>query len=598
MPRVPTLDNFQTSITNPGAPAFQASNSPTPADVANKPGEALMRAGSAVEKAAVDALQEANTLRVDDATTKLNRAMFSLAYDKDTGYTTQTGERVLPTGRQSGKPLSVEYADALQKQIAEIGASLSNDQQKQLFAHHASRVSANFEANVMSHEAAQYKAWSQSVQVGKGQIAADMIANDPMNRNTVQAATADIITSTRALAKSKGLSAQETEMAVLDATGIAHKTAIENLLRREDTAGAQTYFRTYREQMPANTREALAEKLGVATVANGAVSDARTIWAEMGPKKLNEAVNVDAMLERINKMYPDDKAKREAARSELQIRISAHNATERDANATNTNVVWGALSKGASLARVMQMPEWGNLPGQVQAQIKAAKVSEAYTNEARAASEESRHQAEMQRKGYAAYLVYSDPNNLASMTENEILALAPVVGNQLAGDLISKKRTVSSKPEKLFEAKMDQDEFNSVASAMGLHPFGAGKSEDEKALLGEVKVRVERLIDEAQSREKRPLSREEKSALMRTEMAKKVSVEGTWFGSDEKSVIQLTPKEVGRVIVPKEEREKIVEALRTMYKRNPLPQYEPTKENVRRLYLRSKSPVADMINGQ
>jgi hypothetical protein len=605
MPRVPSLDNFQSSISNPGAPAYQVSGSPTPNDVAVKPGEGLMRAGNAIERIAVDALQEANQLRVDEALTKLNRTAFTLAYDKDTGYTTQKGDKVLPTSRQSGKPLAVEYSESLQKSVKEIDATLSNDNQKQLFARNAARVAIQFESGLMSHEATQYKVWSASVQAGKASMAVNQISADPLNRDNVQTGIGDVISATRKLAEMEGLAPKDTEMKILEATSNAHSSAILGLMRSEDTTGAQTYFRTYKEQMTASVRESLAEKLGVASAANVAVSDAAKIWAEMGPKGFNKATDIDAMIQRADKMYPDDRLKRDALRAEIKARFSTFNASETEFNASNTNAVWSSFGKGKSLGQVMQMPEWLNLPGHIQAQIRSAKISEGYTNEARMNAQEVREQSELQRKGFNAYMIYSDPDTLNAMSPNEVMALAPVIGNQLAGNLLQRKQAMTAKPEKLIEAKMDADEFKSAAAMMGLDPYntkGARGTDlaNRNAALGEVKVRVERLIDEEQSKAKRQLSREEKTELMRREMAKKVLVDSdSWFRpNEEMAVIQLTPSEAARVIVPKSDRSKIIEALSIMYKRNPIPQYEPTEENVRREYLRAKSSAADLINGQ
>ena len=75
MPRVPTYDNFQTSISQAPRAQFQAPSGPTGDAIAannlSQTGQALSQAGGAMAKMALDAATQANQVRVDEALNQL-----------------------------------------------------------------------------------------------------------------------------------------------------------------------------------------------------------------------------------------------------------------------------------------------------------------------------------------------------------------------------------------------------------------------------------------------------------------------------------------------------------------------------------------------
>lgn len=110
-------------------------------------------------------------------------------------------------------------------------------------------------------------------------------------------------------------------------------------------------------------------------------------------------------------------------------------------------------------------------------------------------------------------------------------------------------RELQANPYKLYEAKIDQDDFNSVAESAGLRPFDPKKSEAERSSLGELKQRVETMIDQRQTDAKRPMTREEKRALMQQELDNHVLVHRTILSDEPRAAITLAPDEVGRAYV-------------------------------------------------
>jgi hypothetical protein len=155
--------------------------------------------------------------------------------------------------------------------------------------------------------------------------------------------------------------------------------------------------------------------------------------------------------------------------------------------------------------------------------------------------------------------------------------------------------TLQSKPEKVFEARMDQEDFNRTADELGLRPFSA-KTEERKRELGDLKYRVEQLINTAQQNKKAPLTRDEKNTLMRTEMARTVTVNPGWFSPTRQvPVLTLRPDDVEDVVVPPADKTRITDKMRSRYQSTQDPRFAPTEENLRFWYLQEKSPAARLI---
>ena len=115
-------------------------------------------------------------------------------------------------------------------------------------------------------------------------------------------------------------------------------------------------------------------------------------------------------------------------------------------------------------------------------------------------------------------------------------------------------------------------------------------------MLGEVKNRVEVMIDKEQQETKKPMSRERKGEIMAQEMANTVVVHRSFLPNQAVPIIQLTADQVQSVVVPDDFRQRLVEKLKARYAATGSAEYAPTEANVRLWYLRSKSPtLADQV---
>lgn len=295
MPRVPTYDNFQqmpaqfqpvqiqpaTPRVDPGA---QAANF----------GQAAQRAGAVAMDMELDALKQANQLRVDDALNKALEAEMRLAYDKDAGYTNQRGISALE--RKSGKPLADEYDEEFGKAAESIGAGLGNDYQRQVFGQAIAKRRAAFRAGAMKHEADEFRSYTLSVREGTVATRMQQIGLNYANPEVIDEAITSIRAATYDAAKLQGKSAEWADAQARKMASSAHKTAIAAALEKNDVAYADRYLKRYGKDMEADD---LLQTTGLITkemdlrVGASAATEAMGRWApKIVPGDMDRLTNI------------------------------------------------------------------------------------------------------------------------------------------------------------------------------------------------------------------------------------------------------------------------------------------------------------------
>lgn len=392
------------------------------------------------------------------------------------------------------------------------------------------------------------------------------------------------------------------DVEALRVTTGAHTTLINQLMQRDPKA-AELYFNTHKAQIDPTTYDEIGARLNQVSAVTDGEAKANELWAAtVKPGDYKNPVDLFALEKQAREAFPNDPTRQKAAIGALREMTTAWNKSQQEIGAGNTNTVYGMLDQGVPLTTVMRSKAWNDLPEQQQRQIRLQLDSEAATRESRAAAAEQRALAAETRRerqllltNSDKYLEVSDPTRLAGMTRVQVQALRSEFGFEATKHLLDRWDTIQ-KPGKVAEARMDTEDFNRYAQDLGLDPYNA-KTPEKKRQLGDLKYRVEQMIDLAQRQKGKELTREEKGELMKTEMARTVTVDSNWLMADPQvPVIQLTPEQARKVVVPPTDRTQIIEALKTMYERDPKnPLYAPTDDNVRRLYLANKSRAAALI---
>lgn len=262
MPRVPTYDSFQATPTTAPQTYFR-----TP-DVhpelvgrdAKEMGASMMHAGESMARIAIDMADQANQLRVDDATNQLREAALKLKFGATPGQAPQPGQTAGYTQlkgadalyRPDGTSLSDEYGNKLQDHINNIAETLGNDAQKTKFAAFANGYLTGFRTDVSAHEIGEYKDYSLSVAEGIQKTAMNDIALNYNNPAAVQDAVGRIQAETYRQAQIQGKSAEWQEATARSMTSSAHKLAISTALENNNPMFAEDYLKRFSTQMNAD----------------------------------------------------------------------------------------------------------------------------------------------------------------------------------------------------------------------------------------------------------------------------------------------------------------------------------------------------------
>lgn len=306
MPRVPTYDNFQQMPAQFQPVQIQpATPRVDPGAQAASFGQATERAGAVAMDMELEALKQANQLRVDDALNKALEAEMRLAYDKDAGYTSQRGLSALE--RESGKPLADEYDEEFGKAVESIGAGLGNDYQRQVFGRAIAKRRAQFRAGAMKHEADEFRTYTLSVREGTVTTRMQQIGLNYNNPEVIDEAITSIRTATYDAAQLQGKSAEWSDAQARKMVSNAHKTAIAAALQNNDVAYADRYLKRYGKDMEADD---LLQTTGLITkemdlrVGTSAATEAMGRWApKIVPGDMDRLTNIVMGIESAGRRY-------------------------------------------------------------------------------------------------------------------------------------------------------------------------------------------------------------------------------------------------------------------------------------------------------
>ncbi|MBP6563989.1 MAG: hypothetical protein KA200_00090 [Burkholderiales bacterium] len=603
MPRVPQLDNVSVLPGVRPTPQARMLDAPEVRDFGSRQllaqSEALGRAGSVATGIAADMQAQANMVRLDDAQNRL------MAVETDLRIKTSALKGRNALERPDGKALPDEMGEEFDKAVREIEDGLGNDYQRQAFRSSASQIGTRFRGAVAQHMVGEQRTFE--VETAKSGIAvavdrAIKLAGD--DRERVASLTV-IDRHLDALAKTQGWSPEALAEARLDARSKVHSGLIATMIASGQSGEAKRYYDANSADMTVQARATILPKLQEANDAQQGDSAAAAAWAKIGPKSPNDAIKQFDMEAQVREALKDNPAAQKVAIVSLRERAAAFNAQQAELKATNIAGVWGLMDRGAPMAQIQQSDAWLALTDTERRQIRREREAELYQAESRAAARASRAAAEAQRgaaeasreltrlrtsdalaliNNGAEYLTASDPAVLSQMSRAQVEALRGKFGLEGTQHLLSKHEALQ-KPGKIAEARMDQDDFNRIADQLGMKPFDRSKSESQARALGELKFRVEQIIDARQRQTGKTLERDEKLRLMQDEMAKTVTTDG-WFSLERHvPVIQLTDRNLGDVQVPATDRKQITDALRARGQ-------QVTEQAIRRMYITRISPAA------
>ncbi len=256
MPVVPTYDNLRTSVAP--MPGPQVGPMDGPARQSAQFGEAVGRAGGALQSIMLDEQQRADQTRIADAMNQAVAARRRLTHDQNDGYTRLVGRAALE--RPDGKGLDEEYAGRLKGDIDAIDAGLGNDQQRRVFRQQAGQMLVQFGADVAQYRNRQHTAYQISTAEGTIATARDMASLESGNPEAVAQAQGAIKAAVYELGRLHGWSAQETLAKTVEQLSPMHASVATEAIQQ----GRIDYAKTYLEQVKAELTPQARMQLGAA----------------------------------------------------------------------------------------------------------------------------------------------------------------------------------------------------------------------------------------------------------------------------------------------------------------------------------------------
>lgn len=586
MPKVPTIDSL--SVGADGLPQNRL-HMPQMAD-AGRPlraaGQSMQQAGDAIGQIALDMRQEVMRVRLDKAKDDAIRARQRLTYDPDAGYVHRRGANAMP--QPGGKPMNEEYGEAYKKEIDSIAEGLGDPVLKKEFVDRiGAPMMTDFNGGLTSHVAREFTAYQGSVYDGQIKTSYEGLMSewaDPARREQY---LKDIDQAVYNKTRFAGLSGVEADAVMLDARSKAHSAIIEAAVAGGDVAFAAEHFKLAEEKGQINS----SDRAEIAKIMSAGAGDkiAGTVWKELAPADPNGAVRLFDMDRRIDELAGGNALAAKSAKTAIRERKAAFNEQQRELTAQNIAGVWDMVDAKVPMSRIMQSHQWRALDGKQQHEIEAAREREANTRSGTLVNQLTQREKLLTLGGYDTYLELSDPEVLAKMTPAQIRAQRGVIGAANTEKLLKRHEDIT-KPGRLGEAKVDEDAFKAtVSEVVGIDVYGK-LSADEKRKVGLIKAEIESKIDQQQRQAQKQMTLEEKTALMRRELSKEVTVSGGLFGG-EKSVplFNLDRGDTDRVVVPKADFDQIKASMLEMYRRTGRKEFEPTQENIQSWYLRGRA---------
>jgi hypothetical protein len=577
MPRIPVYDTQQVQLQGITAPQIGS----MPSSGLQELGRGISNLGASIEKVQA----EADQIRAEEAFNKLRESQNKLGYDQKDGAFNVKGGNVF--NRDSKQAFSDEYLGRLDAEAQAIMGGLGNDRQKAYFQRAAGRARLEFGGQLQRHEAQQGEVYREGVFKGVLSSEREHVAQNYNDPDSVAQSIGRVKANTKSYAMAQGLPPDQQDMAVKEATSAMHVTVMERMLEGNkdkglapDPVGAKQYYQEAIKsgELLASSKEAKAMRSKIeaderSILAAGAVD---AVWKGFGPDDDTEAVNLDAMAVELRGQFKNDPEGLKVAMADLKERASMHDYSVRQREASVTGGIFERVIAGETLASIRRSPEFRSLDGVRQLDM-ITKIE---------SFQKRGNEGDDMTKFAEYWAVASNPEKLSKMSDAEIFAMAPKIGQSMVKQLLTNKQQLIKGDDKVIAATIDNDQFKFWAGQGGIEVNPKKGSDDEK-LLGELKFRVESMIDDQQRQLGRPLQRKEKDDIMKRMIVEvPVSYKQNVFGVTRTGVMTKRLFEVQspeNIVIQGQDREAVVRALKNVGIQN------PTEAQIREGYVRLKA---------
>lgn len=451
-----------------------------------------------------------------------------LFHNPENGAFTRRGKDAMPALDEA----MTQYRAGIDK----ITNGLTSERQRGIFKERSQSRRIALEGQVEGYVAGEIRSYTDTqYQAALDKITEQsaLVFDNPDQLATLQADKRKII---ETYGQQFSIDGDELEKQIRAESSKSHSVVLSRMLAKGFDVTAKAYFTAHEKEMTAGDRAEVERTIFRATTDGKAMRGAKAVWDTMKPMDINQPIRLADMDEVLRKQFIEEPDVLKFAMQDLRTYVDAFNYQHQQLTASNSAEALGAFNNGLSRAEVIRMPQYLALRGDKQNELNSymADRNKTLTDRGREAQA---------RRGFAAYWKYSDPTSLSTMSENEVLALEPTLGQELVTALMNGKRSMSKGEVKA--ASIDVDHFKYILRQSDIDP----DDEDAAADIGALKFHTENAIEREQTTKGRVLTRDEKSVIMTKIINDTVLIE-KWGRDPSKIMATLTYDERGRAYVP------------------------------------------------
>lgn len=275
--------------------------------------EGLNKMASVAMKAQMEAVDQANQIKINDALNKATQARLALTYDPEQGYVHLQGNAAIE--RPDKRSLDAEYTERFADSIAQIEQGLGNDKQRAIFREKSGGLMVQFQGGLMQHVAKEYASHALSVQEGTIATNIGRMALEYGNPEAVQDSVNAIKAATAQEGKLRGWSAKQTEAAMVENLSRGHSAVIQSTIDQMPDY-AKTYFDIHKAEFTPTARLAAQRLVDEGAFETKTQDASDSLWDKHGG-------DMKSIMAEVREKF--DGKERDA----IETRISARNSKER-----------------------------------------------------------------------------------------------------------------------------------------------------------------------------------------------------------------------------------------------------------------------------
>lgn len=488
-----------------------------------------------------------------------------------------------------GRTLADRILSGLDAKAQALRGGLANPDQQERFEAQARSLRLELEGQVRRHVAGQAEG------LARANFAGGLAIQEKEAQEGIRGG--DFERAGRALSRARQIAGEEAERRgysgetaaahAMEALTPLHATTLKALVEGGQVELAGKYLERNAPEMTPQVVEAMQAKIKAGALDRRVESAVDGVWSAHGPKSDREPANLDQLRGKLKETLGDDPAALKLAMASLKERASERDYSIRQRESAVFGGLWKRVLAGESLKALKASPEYRDgLDGDTQAKF----ITE--VERFRDRGGEGNNMAQ-----FAEFWAYAtNPERLAGMSDAEVFALAPRLGPALTKQLLTRKQGLGRGDAEVIEATVDADLFNHLARQNGL--VVDNPSDAEKAVLGELKYRVEQTIDLEQQRLGKKLSRQEKEGIVSKLLLQVPIVSerswmnpARWFGDKNsvefKRLFTATAEDLQKLDASIVADEQVIYGLLNDFAEAGV---LPTKERLREAYIRKMQP--------